>query len=143
MESTRISDALRDYRKGFRPLLGWLGSLGRFELFVAVIVVGAVVTSFFAAPRMSIAGSPLEPLVEELGEDASPPGVRISTPTPSVEGLGAPPQPPIIETPDGQRYFTIARTVRRVAASEDAPDDGELAIGLGCELKHARRLTYA
>jgi predicted transcriptional regulator len=49
----------------------------------------------------------------------------------------------IIETRDGARYFTISRTVRRVAASDDAPDDGELAIGLGCELKHAKRLVYA
>jgi XRE family transcriptional regulator, fatty acid utilization regulator len=49
----------------------------------------------------------------------------------------------IVETRDGARYFTLSRTVRRVAASDDAPDDGELAIGLGCELKHARRLVYA
>ena len=49
----------------------------------------------------------------------------------------------IIETRDGVRYFTLSRTVRRVAASEDAPDDGDLAIGLGCELKHAKKLVYA
>jgi hypothetical protein len=49
----------------------------------------------------------------------------------------------IIQTRDGQRYFTISRTVKRVAAVDGGPDDGELAIGLGCELKHAKKLTYA
>lgn len=49
----------------------------------------------------------------------------------------------IIQTRDGARYFTISRTVKRVAAVDGGPDDGELAIGLGCELKHARKLVYA
>ena len=47
----------------------------------------------------------------------------------------------VVETPDGGRYFTLSRTVRRPAA----PYPGalsELAIGLGCELKHAPRLVY-
>ena len=48
----------------------------------------------------------------------------------------------IVETPDGARYFTLARTVWRVAAPY-AEDDSELAIGLGCELKYAARLIYA
>lgn len=48
----------------------------------------------------------------------------------------------IIETPDGQRYFTIARTVARVATPY-AGDENELAIGMGCELKHADRLVYS
>ena len=48
----------------------------------------------------------------------------------------------IVETPGGERYFTFARTVPRVAASL-AEDDSELAVGLGCELKYAARLAYA
>lgn len=49
----------------------------------------------------------------------------------------------IIETRDGARYFTISRTVKRQPAAWRGPDDGELALGLGCELKHAHRLVYA
>ncbi len=48
----------------------------------------------------------------------------------------------IIETPDGQRWFTLARTVDR--QGHDAFTEGhDLAVGLGCELKHAHRLVYA
>jgi len=48
----------------------------------------------------------------------------------------------IIETPDGSRWFTLARTVDR--QSHDAFTEGhDLAIGLGCELKHAHRLACA
>jgi predicted transcriptional regulator/DNA-binding XRE family transcriptional regulator len=48
----------------------------------------------------------------------------------------------IIETPDGQRWFTLARTVDR--QGHDAFTEGhDLAVGLGCELKHAHRLMYA
>lgn len=48
----------------------------------------------------------------------------------------------IIETPDGARWFTLARTVDR--QGHDGFGEGQdLAIGLGCELKHAHRLTYA
>ncbi len=48
----------------------------------------------------------------------------------------------IIETPDGGRWFTLARTVDR--QGHDGFDEGQdLAIGLGCELKHAPRLAYA
>lgn len=48
----------------------------------------------------------------------------------------------IIETPDGQRWFTLARTVDR--QGHDAFTEGhDLAIGLGCELRHAHRLMYA
>ena len=52
----------------------------------------------------------------------------------------------IIETPDGGRWFTLARTVDRQGAGSSfgAFTEGQdLAIGLGCELKHAHRLTYA
>ena len=48
----------------------------------------------------------------------------------------------IIETPDGGRWFTLARTVDR--QGQDAFTEGhDLAIGLGCELRHAHRLVYA
>jgi XRE family transcriptional regulator, fatty acid utilization regulator len=53
----------------------------------------------------------------------------------------------IIETPDGGRWFTLARTVDRpghARMGHDAFTEGQdLAIGLGCELKHAHRLAYA
>jgi len=48
----------------------------------------------------------------------------------------------IVETPDGQRYFTIARTVARIATPY-AGEDSELAVGMGCELKYAERLVYS
>jgi XRE family transcriptional regulator, fatty acid utilization regulator len=48
----------------------------------------------------------------------------------------------IVETPDGSRYFTLARTAPRVAAPY-ADEDAGLAIGLGCELKYAPRLVYS
>jgi Predicted transcriptional regulator len=48
----------------------------------------------------------------------------------------------VIETPDGQRYFTLSRTVSRIA-SPHAGEDSELAIGMGCELKYAERLVYS
>ena len=48
----------------------------------------------------------------------------------------------IIETPDKVRYFTLARTVHRIAAVNEN-DDGDLAIGMGCELKYASKLVYS
>jgi hypothetical protein len=48
----------------------------------------------------------------------------------------------VVETPDGARYFTLARTVRRAAAAL-ASEDSDLAIGMGCELKYAPRLVYS
>ncbi len=48
----------------------------------------------------------------------------------------------IVETPDGQRFFTLGRTVPR-AVRLDAREDSPLAIGLGCDLKHAGRIGYA
>ncbi|WP_296819047.1 short-chain fatty acyl-CoA regulator family protein [Brevundimonas sp.] len=48
----------------------------------------------------------------------------------------------IIETPDGGRWFTLARTVNR--QGHDAFTEAhDLAIGLGCELKQAHRLIHA
>jgi len=49
----------------------------------------------------------------------------------------------VIETPDGARYFTLARAVKRPTAAWGGGDEAELALGLGCELKYAGRLVYA
>ncbi|HWJ59331.1 MAG TPA: short-chain fatty acyl-CoA regulator family protein [Sphingomicrobium sp.] len=48
----------------------------------------------------------------------------------------------LIETPDGQRYFTISRTIER-PIRPDLRDDALLAIGLGCDVRHAHRIAYA
>jgi predicted transcriptional regulator len=48
----------------------------------------------------------------------------------------------IVETPDGARYFTFARTVRRIG-SKQHDNAAELAVGMGCEIKYAPRLAYA
>lgn len=48
----------------------------------------------------------------------------------------------IVELPDGGKWFSIARTVRRAASAYGAAE-GHFAIGLGCELKYASRLIYA
>ena len=48
----------------------------------------------------------------------------------------------IVELPDGGKWFSIARTVRRAAATYGSAE-GQFAIGLGCELKYATRLVYA
>ncbi|MBX9574736.1 MAG: short-chain fatty acyl-CoA regulator family protein [Caulobacteraceae bacterium] len=48
----------------------------------------------------------------------------------------------IIETPDGRRWFTLARTVDR-QGHDGHGERHDLAIGLGCELKEARRLALA
>ena len=48
----------------------------------------------------------------------------------------------IIETPDGGRWFTFARTVER-QGQDGFGETHDLAVGLGCELRHAHRLAYA
>ncbi len=48
----------------------------------------------------------------------------------------------VIETPDGERYFTLSRTVRRVSGLQAGLED-ELVVGLGCDLKFASKLVYA
>jgi hypothetical protein len=48
----------------------------------------------------------------------------------------------IVETPDGQRFFTITRTVER-AVRLDPREDSQLAIGLGCDVRYAPRILYA
>jgi predicted transcriptional regulator len=46
----------------------------------------------------------------------------------------------IVETPDGQRFFTIARAMPR----DSRPDSkSQVAIALGCEVKHAARIIHA
>jgi predicted transcriptional regulator/transcriptional regulator with XRE-family HTH domain len=47
----------------------------------------------------------------------------------------------LIETPDGHRYFTIARTIDRPIRTELS--GGLLAIGLGCSIEHAQKLHCA
>ncbi|WP_205214965.1 MULTISPECIES: helix-turn-helix domain-containing protein [Sphingomonas] len=47
----------------------------------------------------------------------------------------------LIETPDGHRYFTVARTIERPIKTELR--GGLLAIGLGCDIEHAHRLHCA
>ena len=48
----------------------------------------------------------------------------------------------LAETPDGVRYFCLARDVSRPGGSFRAPVQ-RYAIGLGCEIRHAGALTYA
>lgn len=51
-------------------------------------------------------------------------------------------EPQVIELPDGKQWFSIARTVRRVATPWGEPD-APFSVGLGCEIKHAHRLIYS
>lgn len=48
----------------------------------------------------------------------------------------------MVETPDGQRFFTIGRTVER-SVRLDPREESRLAIGLGCDANYARRIAYA
>jgi predicted transcriptional regulator/DNA-binding XRE family transcriptional regulator len=47
----------------------------------------------------------------------------------------------LIETPDGHRYFTVARTIERPIKSDLS--GGLLAIGLGCDIAFAHKLHCA
>lgn len=47
----------------------------------------------------------------------------------------------LIETPDGQRFFTVARTIDRPIKTELG--GGLMAIGLGCHIEHAHKLHCA
>ena len=47
----------------------------------------------------------------------------------------------LIETHDGQRFFTVARTIERPIKTELG--GGLLAIGLGCPIEHAHKLHCA
>lgn len=48
----------------------------------------------------------------------------------------------LAETPDGIRYFCLARDVTKSGGAFHAPTR-RYAIGLGCEVQHARELVYA
>jgi XRE family transcriptional regulator, fatty acid utilization regulator len=48
----------------------------------------------------------------------------------------------LAETPDGVRYFCLARDVSKSGGAFDAPVR-RLAIGLGCEVRHAGQIVYA
>jgi predicted transcriptional regulator len=48
----------------------------------------------------------------------------------------------IVELPGGERYFSIARTVRRSLAPWGSPEP-IFAVAIGCDLKSAERLIYA
>jgi hypothetical protein len=48
----------------------------------------------------------------------------------------------LAETPDGARYFCLARDVSKSGGAFDAPVR-RFAIGLGCETRHAAALIYA
>jgi XRE family transcriptional regulator, fatty acid utilization regulator len=50
--------------------------------------------------------------------------------------------PQFVELPDGDRYFTINRTVDRPMVNFETQDH-RLAISLGCELRYAKKLGYA
>ncbi len=48
----------------------------------------------------------------------------------------------LAETPDGARYFCLARDVSKSGGAFNAPTR-RYAIGLGCEVRHASALVYA
>lgn len=48
----------------------------------------------------------------------------------------------IVETPDGQRFFTLSRTVDR-AVRLDPRENSQLAIGLGCDVRYAGKIVYS
>ena len=49
--------------------------------------------------------------------------------------------PQFVELPDGERFFTLARTTERPVYSMQT-QDRRLAISLGCEIQHASKLVY-
>jgi len=48
----------------------------------------------------------------------------------------------VSQMPDGSTYFWIARTVRKEGGGYHSPHT-VLAVGMGCEARHARQLVYA
>src|SRR3954465_7451615 len=50
--------------------------------------------------------------------------------------------PQTVDTPDGLPFFTISRTVER-SVRLDPRESSQLAIGLGCDVKHAAKIVYA
>ena len=49
--------------------------------------------------------------------------------------------PQFVELPDGERFFTLSRTTERPVYSIKT-QDRRLAVSLGCEIQHARKLIY-
>lgn len=49
----------------------------------------------------------------------------------------------VAEMPDGSRFFGIARTIERHGGGGFRAQRKHFAIGLGCDLAHARELVYA
>ena len=49
--------------------------------------------------------------------------------------------PQFVELPDGEKFFTLARTTERPVYSMQT-QDRRLAISLGCEVQHAAKLIY-
>lgn len=49
----------------------------------------------------------------------------------------------VAEMPDGSRFFGIARTIERHGSGGFRAQRKHFAIGLGCDLAHAREVTYA
>jgi predicted transcriptional regulator/transcriptional regulator with XRE-family HTH domain len=50
--------------------------------------------------------------------------------------------PQFVEMPEGERFFTISRTVHRPVFSEET-QDRRLTIALGCAAEHAPQIRYA
>ncbi len=50
--------------------------------------------------------------------------------------------PQVVELPDGKQFLTLSRTTERPVYSMKT-QDRRLAISLGCEIKHARKLIYS
>lgn len=50
--------------------------------------------------------------------------------------------PQFVETPDGDRFFTISRTTDRPSFSQNT-QDRRLALALGCKIEHADSIGYA
>ena len=48
----------------------------------------------------------------------------------------------VIELPDGTRYFSIAQMVRRPVVAPHPQPQPRFAIGLGCEIRHASKLSW-
>jgi predicted transcriptional regulator/transcriptional regulator with XRE-family HTH domain len=48
----------------------------------------------------------------------------------------------VAQLPDGTTFFCLARTVTKESGAFDQPQT-QMAIGIGCELGHARELVYA
>jgi predicted transcriptional regulator/DNA-binding XRE family transcriptional regulator len=48
----------------------------------------------------------------------------------------------VVETPDGQRFFTLSRAVER-SVRLDPRENSQLAIGLGCDVKYALKIVYS